>query len=217
MLRHHAFVEPEGVKPEDTDEIDRHTGRCDEEVHVEGVLTGGKRRIDKVLASNYLEGLEQLPLEEIRALRDDAGQEETDLSYLRRLLQGRIDIVTAELSRRGSGDPGGIVDELPRILADAPRGEARGMGRHQVAEPSNTGSTRRGEEQLASMDVTNLAEHDDDEVQALLDGIRVTETDISARRRAVQGVFDAASAEITKRYRDGRADVGDLLREESAN
>ena len=91
------------------------------------------------------------------------------------------------------------------------------MGRHQVSEPSNTGSTRRVEEQLASMDVTNLAEHNDEEVHALLAGIVATETDISARRRAVQSVFDAASAEITKRYRDGRADVGDLLREEAAN
>jgi hypothetical protein len=205
------------VEAKEADEIDRHRGRCDEEVHVEGVLTGGKRRIDKVLASNYLEGLEQLPLDEIRALRDDAGQEETDLSYLRRLLQGRIDIVTAELSRRGGGTESGLVGDLPRILADAPRGEARGMGRHQVSEPSNTGSTRRAEEQLAAMDVTNLAEHDDTEVHALLDDIRATETDISARRRAVQGVFDAASAEITKRYRDGRADVGDLLREDAAN
>jgi hypothetical protein len=211
MIRHHAFV-----GPEETDEIDRQRGRCDEEVHVEGVLTGGKRRIDKVLASNYLEGLEQLPLDEIRALRDDAGQEETDLSYLRRLLQGRIDIVTAELSRRSGGGASGLIGELPRILADTPRGEARGMGRHQVSEPSNTGSTRRAEEQLAAMDVTNLAEHDDDEVRTLLEGIRATETDISSRRRAVQGVFDAASAEITKRYRDGRADVGDLLREETA-
>jgi hypothetical protein len=184
---------------------------------VEGVLTGGKRRIDKVLASNYLEGLEQLPLEEIRALRDDAGQEETDLSYLRRLLQGRIDIVTAELSRRSGGDDSGLVGDLPRILADVARGQARGMGRHQVSEPSNTGSTRRAEEQLAAMDVTDLASHDDEEVHALLEDIRATETDISARRRAVQGVFDAASAEITKRYRDGRADVGDLLREEAAN
>jgi hypothetical protein len=51
-------------------------------------------------------------------------------------------------------------------------------------------------------------------VQALLDGLRTTEADISAARRAVQGVYDAASAEITKRYRDGRADVGDLLRED---
>src|SRR3954453_18838886 len=82
-------------------------GFCDREVDVEGVLTGGKRRIDKVLASNYLEGLERLPLDEVRSLRDDAGQEETDLSYLRRLLQGRIDIATPELARRSAGAPTG--------------------------------------------------------------------------------------------------------------
>ena len=183
---------------------------------MEGVLTGGKRRIDKVLASDYLAGLDQLPLEEIRALRDDAGQEETDLSYLRRLLQGRIDIASAELSQRAGGESAGLVGALPHILADAPRGQARGMGRHQVSEPSNAGSTRRAEEQLASMDVTELSDRDDDEVQALLVGLRGAEADISARRRAVQEVFDAASAEITKRYRDGRADVGDLLREDAA-
>jgi hypothetical protein len=59
-----------------------------------------------------------------------------------------------------------------------------------------------------------MTSYDDAEVQALLDGLRTTEADISACRRAVQGVYDAASAEITKRYRDGRADVGDLLRED---
>jgi hypothetical protein len=192
--------------------IRRRAGDVDEEVHVEGVLTGGKRRIDKVLASNYLEGLERLPLDEIRLLRDDAGQEETDLSYLRRLLQGRIDIVSAEISRRAGGQDVGIVGQLPQILSDGPRAQARGLGRHQVSEPSNAGSTRRAEEQVAAMDVTDLGSHDDDEVGALLEGLRATETDISLRRRAVQGVYDAASAEITKRYRDGRADVGDLLR-----
>ena len=193
--------------------IRRRAGDVDEEVHVEGVLTGGKRRIDKVLASNYLEGLDQLPLDEIRSLRDDAGQEETDLSYLRRLLQGRIDIVSAEISRRAGGHDTGIVGELPRILADGPRSQSRGLGRHQVSEPSNAGSTRRAEEQVAAMDVTDLGSHDDDEVKALLEGLRATESDISLRRRAVQGVYDAASAEITRRYRDGRADVGDLLRD----
>jgi hypothetical protein len=183
---------------------------------VEGVLTGGKRRIDKVLASNYLEGLDQLPLEEIRSLRDDAGQEETDLSYLRRVLQGRIDIVTAEVARRAGGGASGIVGELPRILSEGPRVQSRGMGRHHVAEPSNAGSTRRSEEQLAAMDVTDLAEHDDSEIDALLAELRGTEAEISARRRAVQDVYDAASGEITRRYRDGRADVGDLLRDDAS-
>lgn len=181
---------------------------------MEGVLSGGKRRIDKVLASNYLDGLDALSIAEIRPLRDDAGQEETDLSYLRKLLQGRIDIVAAELARRSGGQVTGIVAELPRILSDPPRGEARGLGRHHVSEPSNTGSTRRAQEQIAAMDVTDLTTRQEADLQALLDALRVTERGISAARRAVQVVYDAASAELTKRYRDGRADVADLLRED---
>ena len=93
---------------------------------------------------------------------------------------------------------------------------ARGMGRHQVVEPSNAGSTRRLEEQIASVDVTNLGERDEDGLRGLLDELQETEGRISARRRAVQDVFDATSAEITGRYREGRADVSDLLREEGA-
>jgi hypothetical protein len=37
----------------------------------------------------------------LRALRRDAQREEADLSYLRRMLHGRIDILHAELARRG--------------------------------------------------------------------------------------------------------------------
>src|ERR1700760_4162837 len=114
--------------------------RALKEVPVEGVLSGGKRRVDKVLASDYRVGLEDMPLPEVRALRDEAGQEETDLSYLRRLLQGRIDIVSAEITRRADGDAAAtLVEDLSHILADAPRQQARGLGRHNVVEPSNTG------------------------------------------------------------------------------
>lgn len=42
-----------------------------------------------------------LRLSELRALRRDAQRDEADLSYVRRLLQGRIDILRAELARRG--------------------------------------------------------------------------------------------------------------------
>ena len=61
---------------------------------------GGHRRIDRVLAEGYLDDLPNIPLDEVRALRGEAEQEETDLSYLRRLLQGRMDILRAELVNR---------------------------------------------------------------------------------------------------------------------
>ena len=60
------------------------------------------------------------------------------------------------------------------------------------------------------------AEQDEVSLRALLDDLQQHETAISERRRAVQDVFDAASAEITSRYRSGRADVSELLRNEGA-
>src|ERR687887_2130720 len=86
---------------------------------VTGPVPGGRRRVDRVLAENYLAGIEQLSLDEVRALRREAQQEEADLSYVRRLLQGRLDIVRAELERRDAHQGGSVVEQLPEILADA--------------------------------------------------------------------------------------------------
>ncbi len=44
-------------------------------------LAGGRRRIDRVLAPGYVDGVETLDLEELRVRRADADQEEVDLSY----------------------------------------------------------------------------------------------------------------------------------------
>lgn len=174
------------------------------------VVPGGNRRIDKVLAEDYLAGLGDLELADVRALRAEADQEETDLSYLRRLLQGRVDIVSAEVERRAAST-GSLVTQLPRILADTPRGPAHGLGRHRVVEPSNAGASRRHEERLATADVTDLADRDESSLRALLEELRAEEAEVSQRRRAVQRVFDETSAEITRRWRDGRGDVAELL------
>src|SRR5690606_37526328 len=61
----------------------------------------------------------QMDLDEPRAVRRRAQREEAELSYLRRLLHGRIDILQAERRRRASRNAA-LLDlaELPRILAD---------------------------------------------------------------------------------------------------
>src|ERR1051325_8165902 len=75
---------------------------------------GGHRRIDRVLSEGYLDGLGELPIAEVRVLRQEAEQEEADLSYLRRLLQGRVDIIQAELARRRGelGESASIIEQL---------------------------------------------------------------------------------------------------------
>lgn len=178
---------------------------------------GGHRRIDRVLAEGYLDGLAAMPLAEVRELRDEAEQEEADLSYLRRMLQGRVDIIKAELSRRNgdSGDSGSIIDQLPRILADE-RSPARGLGRHIVIEPSRVDEHRRLVERLVGdSDLSALAGRTADQLEATLARFGDHERQISEQRHAVQGVLDACAHEITRRYREGEADVSALLPSEN--
>ncbi|MGW2707493.1 RsiG family protein [Streptomyces sp. NPDC001356] len=78
--------------------------------------------------------LARLSLPELRTVRRDAQRDEADLSYVRRLLQGRIDILRAELGRRGRASvpapaDGSVVDRLPEILQDAPARQ-RSSARH---------------------------------------------------------------------------------------
>ena len=173
----------------------------------------GNRRIDRVLSEDYLAGLPDVPMEEVRSLRKEAEQEETDLSYLRRLLQGRLDILRAELARRAGETTGELVDSLPRILADdAVSTGPRGLGRHISVEPSRADSHRRHVEALvADVDMSNPANHDDASLQRALEALKREEQEVSDKRRAVQTVMDACTAEITRRYREGDADVSDLL------
>lgn len=175
-------------------------------------VEGGRRSIDRVLAEDYLADLPARPLEEVRRLRAEADQEEADLSYLRRILQGRLDIVRAELARRSAGTTEGLVTALAAILSEEVRTPARGLGRHRVTEPNRVAPSRRRLEALAhDVDLSDVTARTDEELRAATERITVEEARVSARRRAVQQVVDACSSEITRRYRDGEAAVDDLL------
>ena len=82
-----------------------------------------KDELGRLLESTYLDGIDRLPLGEIRTMRTECQQAEVALSYLRRLVQGRLDIVHAYLERPGSDAPpdlSSLVEELPGILASGP-------------------------------------------------------------------------------------------------
>ena len=174
---------------------------------------GGMRRIDRVLAEDYLAGLAEAPLADVRALRAEAEQEEADLSYVRRLVQGRIDIVKAELARRTGGQGGSLVDSLAQVLADQTRSSTpHGLGRHVTVEPSRVDAHQRYVEALvADVDLSDTTARTDEELQRALEVLSAEEEVVSGKRRQVQVVMDALSAEVTRRYRDGEADVAALL------
>jgi hypothetical protein len=186
-------------------------------------MPGGRRRIDRVLGEGFLDGLSTLPMEELRSRRHEAEQEEADLSYVRRMLQGRADILRAELARRAGGAPdagtaGGaadaaLVERLTGVLADAPRRD-HGLGRYLSVEPSRVDEHRRAVEQLiADVGISDAAGQSEEQLRVSLQRLAEVEQNVSANRRRVQLVMDACTAEVARRYQEGSARVDDLLSE----
>src|SRR5207253_10806151 len=78
-----------------------------------------QRRLDRVLEPAYLEGLADRPVDEVSAMKAECTELETEVSFVRRLAQGRIDILDAERDRRANG--GSLEDPISspsKILAD---------------------------------------------------------------------------------------------------
>jgi hypothetical protein len=177
------------------------------------VRPGGRRRIDRVLAPDYVRDLGGLALSEVRTRRDDAAQEETDLSYLRRLLHARIDIVKAEQKRRREGGSSSVVERLVEILSDNVVGPVpSGSGRHQALEPSRAEAHRRHVEALVSdTDLSDVSSLPDERLDLALQTYAAEEESVSQRRREVQKVVDALNDEIGARYKAGSASVDTLL------
>lgn len=169
-------------------------------------------RIDRVLDPGYVAGLSGLGLDAVRARRVDAAQEETDLSYLRRQLHARIDIMRAEQRRRREGGSAPIVGELARILAANAVAPATGSGRHQTLQPSCVETHRRHIETLVTnVDLSDVGSLSEAQLDGAITVYCTEETSVSQRRREVQRVVDTINAEIGSRYASGTASVDDLL------
>ncbi|MFI0780842.1 ABC transporter substrate-binding protein [Streptomyces sp. NPDC021212] len=163
-----------------------------------------------------------LRLTELRALRRSAQREEADLSYVRRLLHGRIDILRAELARRRepgapvtadgpSAEHAELVELLPKILADVPS-RHRTSARHvTLGTPHSAECERLAEEMLAEIGLSDLPARTDEELRGAMGRLEGYEQQISRRRQGLQRTADQCSAEIARRYREGEARVDDLL------
>ncbi|MEU4111427.1 MULTISPECIES: aerial mycelium formation protein [unclassified Streptomyces] len=160
--------------------------------------------------------LAPLSLPELRALRRDAQRDEADLSYVRRLLQGRIDILRAELARRGGArvpEPadGSVVDRLSEILADGPA-RHRSSARHvTLGTPQGEEYGRLAAEMLAEVELSDLTARTDAELADAMGRLTRYEQEISHRRQGLQRTADDCGGEIARRYRAGEAQVDDLL------
>jgi hypothetical protein len=162
------------------------------------------RRIDKIRDPSFVEDLASLSLDDVRERRDDCLAEREYLSLLRRLLQGRAEILKAEAEGRADGDGGSLVDRMADILSDdehpvTSRGEAVRIG---VPEEEMLLARRRVERLAADSGISDPSTLDDDALAAAIDALVTEEQGVSDARHDVIVVLDVLQDELKRRYKD---------------
>jgi hypothetical protein len=173
-------------------------------------------QLDEVLAPAYLDGLNEWPIERVRARRDDATTVEAGLSYLWSIAQGRLDIVRSEQHRRQIGqsspDLNELVGRLPEILGDRPQEPGRGRLTAVIAPGQvDPRLSAQLEAALPSARLDAVLALNAADLATISDALGAFERSVSAQRDDVFGVIDHLQEELVRRYRSGEATVDSLL------
>lgn len=154
-----------------------------------------------------------LTLDELRAARRRLESDEQELSFVRRVLHGRIDILSAEWNRRvGGGDD--VLPQLSSILADPPSAHRYQGGRRladvDVSVHTNAVAIAADhlDREVSSTDPRTMS---DTQLAEALARLRAHEVQVSTARTQIHTKLDGMGNELTRRYREGSAQVDDLL------
>lgn len=172
--------------------------------------------LDALLDPGYLGDVRAHPIAKVREMRAECQAVESGLSLLRRVVQGRLDIVGVELTRRADGgDPADLpelIAKLPEVLSD--RTHAPGVGRlPQIMAPGELPEDLQAEVDgvAGAGALADLPSLSDDELRGIADALMGLEEKVSAQRQALFDRIDTLQAEITRRYKTGEASVDALL------
>lgn len=177
--------------------------------------------LKRLLADDLLENLTTMPLDRLRGLRVESSRVEGDVSFARRVAQGRLDIVGHEVGRRSNGseaeptDMSALLFDMPNILTDDPS-PASGSGVARSAPILEPGAVAidmiekldgfASPSTLSSIDAVSQGDLAD-----LFDELRTFEVELSNLRRQLHDRIDTMQDEIARRYREGEASVDALL------
>lgn len=173
--------------------------------------------LQRVLATDALDGLTTRPLAELRDLRVQCSNVENDISMARRVAQGRLDIVGHEVHKRAGGKGVGPTDEvlfdLPDVLAAGPSGGMPSGRPVTINDPGEVALllVERLDVAASPGDLAGVDSLDEGALRELFERIRSFEVEMSAVRRQLHERIDALQSEIGRRYRDGEASVDNLL------
>lgn len=173
--------------------------------------------LDRLFAPNYLDGLGDRSLDDLRAMRNELNRAETAVSYLRRVAQARIDVVQSILGGAVVKDGlAGVVEDLPSIIGSGPPRPA-GPGR-LPAQMAPDMETVDDEDLTAEVDAVlgpghlgQLATMEAAQLRSISEQLVDLEARISTQRRELHERIDAVQGEIVSRYKSGDASPDGLL------
>ncbi len=175
--------------------------------------------LSRVTVPDYLTDLAARPMDEVRTMRAECQHLESGTSYVRRMAQGRLDIVGGELARRRNGGEMGdlseLIGRLPDLLTDQGPKSGGNPRPPQGMEPAS-GLTTELEDELETIlpaaSMSSVVDMNEADLAALVERLEGFEHRVSNHRKSLFGTIDTLQAEITRRYKSGEATVDALLR-----
>lgn len=157
-------------------------------------MTGRRRPVVGAMASDELAGLD---MNELRSYRQRLEAEEDRVSYWRRLVHARLDLLAAG----SAADHPLTVTDLVRVLGDTGTGQTRrALVSVRAADPLPELP------ELSEMWGTEVDPRDADQVADAVERLTEAERQLTAYRRALHARIDEATGELIVRYRaDPRA------------
>jgi hypothetical protein len=169
---------------------------------------------DEAIAAVDLATVADLPTAELRTLRHACEEAEEAVSYARRLLQGRLDILRAELLRREhEPESVALLSALTDVLAadHVPSDPMKARATRLRVPPGSDPYMERLDAIADEARLAATAERDLVDLRDIASRFADEERALSARRRQLFDRIDALRDELAARYKDGRADVSELL------
>jgi HAMP domain-containing protein len=167
--------------------------------------------LDQLITIREPQDLRSCALGELRTVRDHYQEVENGLSYARRIVQGRLDILSVELERRGEAGGADLMERLPEALAQHTRGPGLPRPVRDLDPPAWADDVVGELDRIFSpSQLGELAELDEAQVIAAAAEVGELERAISAMRSELHRRIDRVQDELVGRYRDG-ATVDDLL------
>ncbi|MFM7509171.1 MAG: hypothetical protein ACKO5A_06440 [Actinomycetota bacterium] len=161
------------------------------------------------------EDLSSLSMVDLRMVRNQLQDVENGLSFARRMVQGRLDTVAAEVERRtdgsGVGSDDSVVERLLTALAAGTRSSNLPRPPQELEPPGWVDALLVDLDAIVGpTDLGRLSELDAARLNVVTEELASIERQVSSARREVHERIDRLQAELVERYRSG-ASVDDLL------